>query len=143
MIQYSIVPLFKCSNDPMFQCVFLFIGSQDFLVYWSSGPLVHSTTGPLVHWTIGPMVHWYIGPLIYWSIGPLFYWSIGPVAEYSKYWPFFKTLQLGFQMSYRGSRKKENHHNSISKMMCTLIHGQLHTFNCYRAALLGLKQKHF
>ena len=58
IFQCSNDQMFKCSNvtDPMFQYVFLFIGSQEFLVHWSIGPLVHFHIGPLVHWSIGPLV---------------------------------------------------------------------------------------
>ena len=79
---------------PMFQYVFLFIGSQEFLfnwfngplVYWSIGPMVRWSTGPLVHWSIGPLVHWFIGPLVHWSIGPLVHWSIGPTFVGAYLW---------------------------------------------------------
>ena len=50
------------------------------------------------------------------------------------YLPNFKQLQLGFQMSQRGTKKKENHLNTISKMMGTLVQVQLYTFS-YRKAL--------
>ena len=62
--------MFQCPNDPLFQCVYLFIGSQEFLVRWSIGPLVHLTTSLLVHWSIGSLVNWSI---VHWSIGPLAY----------------------------------------------------------------------
>ena len=41
--------------------------------------------------------------------------------------PNFKQLQLGFQMSQRGTPKKENHLNTISKMkgLCAFAHVQL------------------
>ena len=58
--------MFQCSNVPIFQCVFLFLGSQEFLIHWSIGLLVHCSIGPLVHWSIGPLVHRSIGPLIHW-----------------------------------------------------------------------------
>ena len=56
--------LIWCSNDPMFQCVFLFIGSQEFIIHWSIDSLDHWSNGPLVYWYIGPLVHWSIGPLV-------------------------------------------------------------------------------
>ena len=59
--------------------MFLFIGSQEFLVHRSIGPLVHLTISPYVQWTSDPLDHWSIGPLDHLSIGPLVHWSIGPL----------------------------------------------------------------
>ena len=49
--------------------------------------------------------------------------------------PNFKQLQLGFQTSQRGTKKKENHLHTISKMMGTLVHVQLYTFS-YRKPVI-------
>ena len=49
--------------------------------------------------------------------------------------PNFKKLQLGFQMSWGGTKKKENNLNIISKMMGTLVHVQLYTFS-YRKPVI-------
>ena len=67
----------------MFQCLFLFIGSQNFLIHCplSIGPLVPWSIGPLVHWSIGPLNHWSIEPLNHWSIGALVHWPIGPLVK--------------------------------------------------------------
>ena len=51
------------------------------------------------------------------------------------YLPNFKQLQLGFQTSQRGTKKKENHLHTISKMMGTLVHVQLYTFS-YRKPVI-------
>ena len=55
--------------------IFIFIGSQEFLVHWCVGPLNHWSIGPLVHWSIGPLAPWSIGPLVYWSMGLLVHLS--------------------------------------------------------------------
>ena len=75
--------MIQCSNVPMFQFVFHFIESQEFLVHWSNGPLVHWSIGPLVNWPIGPLVYWSIGPLVQWFIGSLVHWSICPSVQWS------------------------------------------------------------
>ena len=49
--------------------------------------------------------------------------------------PNFKKLQLGFQMSWGGTKKKENNLNIISKMMGTLVHVKLYAFS-YRKAVI-------
>ena len=41
--------MFKCLTVPMFKCVFLFIGSQEFLVHWSIGPLVECQMSNVIY----------------------------------------------------------------------------------------------
>ena len=49
--------------------------------------------------------------------------------------PNFKQLYIRFWTSYRGTKKKENHPNTIFKIMGTLVHVQLYAFS-YRKAVI-------